>query len=155
MAPHLWRHSGAFDDVLAVADVDRALTVAGLRRPAFRLVRDGAVIAPHRYTRHARQGSEDVDDLIDTAGTLVKAAEALIQAGAKSVTACATHAVLSDCAINRIRESPIQEVVLSDSIPLKEEAHGDPKFVTLSVAALLAKAITAIHGETSVSGLFV
>jgi ribose-phosphate pyrophosphokinase len=96
-----------------------------------------------------------VDDLIDTAGTLVKAAEALIQAGAKSVTACATHAVLSDCAISRIRESPIQEVVLSDSIPLKEEAHGDPKFVTLSVAALLAKAITAIHGETSVSGLFV
>jgi lysine-specific demethylase/histidyl-hydroxylase NO66 len=66
VAPHLWRHSGAFDDVLSLADVDRVLAVTGLRRPAFRLVRDGEVIAPRRYTRHARQGSEDIDDLIDT-----------------------------------------------------------------------------------------
>jgi bifunctional lysine-specific demethylase and histidyl-hydroxylase NO66 len=66
VAPQVWRHPGAFDDVLSVADVDRALTVTGLRRPAFRLVHDGEVIAPRRYTRRARQGSEDIDDLIDT-----------------------------------------------------------------------------------------
>jgi hypothetical protein len=62
----VWRHSATFDDVLSLADVDRALTVGGLRRPAFRLVHDGDVIAPSRYLRRARQGSEDIDDLIDT-----------------------------------------------------------------------------------------
>ena len=66
VAPHVWRHPGAFDDVLSLADVDRALTRSGLRRPAFRLVHDGEVIAPRRYTRHARQGGEPVDGLIDT-----------------------------------------------------------------------------------------
>ena len=55
VAPHRWRHPAGFDDVLSVADVDRALTVTGLRRPAFRLVQDGEAIAPRRYTRHARQ----------------------------------------------------------------------------------------------------
>jgi hypothetical protein len=66
VAPQVWRHPDTFDDVLSLADVDRALTVTGLRRPAFRLVHDGEVIAPRRYTRRARQGSEDIDDLIDT-----------------------------------------------------------------------------------------
>jgi bifunctional lysine-specific demethylase and histidyl-hydroxylase NO66 len=65
VAPHQWRHPDAFDDVLSLTDVDRALTVTGLRRPAFRVVRDGEVISPRRYTRHARQGREDIDDLID------------------------------------------------------------------------------------------
>ena len=96
-----------------------------------------------------------VDDLIDTAGTLINGAAALLKAGAKSVTACATHAVLSPPAVERITNSSIQEVVLTNSIPLAEEARQCPKIRTLSVAPLLARAIQSIHEETSVSRLFV
>jgi ribose-phosphate pyrophosphokinase len=96
-----------------------------------------------------------VDDLIDTAGTLINGAAALLKAGAKSVTACATHAVLSPPAVERITSSSIQEVVLTNSIPLADEARQCPKIRTLSVASLLARAIQSIHEETSVSRLFV
>jgi ribose-phosphate pyrophosphokinase len=96
-----------------------------------------------------------VDDLIDTGGTLVKGAEALMAAGALSVTACATHAVLPGPAISRIAESRIREVVFSNSIPLRPEALECGKIRTLSVAPLLARAIQSIHDETSVSTLFV
>jgi hypothetical protein len=65
VAPHRWRHPDGFDDVLSPADVDRALTVTGLRRPAFRLVRDGEAIPPRRYTRSARTGRSQIDDLVD------------------------------------------------------------------------------------------
>ena len=95
-----------------------------------------------------------VDDLIDTAGTLVKGSEALLEHGAKSVTACATHAVLSGPAVERISESRIQEVVVSNSIPLSEEAKKCGKIRSLSVAPLLARAVQSIHEETSVSALF-
>jgi len=96
-----------------------------------------------------------VDDLIDTAGTLVNSAEALLNAGAASVTACATHGVLSPPAVQRIEESRINEVVLTNSIPLAEEARNSARFRTLTVAPLLARAIQSIHEETSVSNLFV
>ncbi len=96
-----------------------------------------------------------VDDIIDTAGTLVKGAEALLSSGAKSVRACATHAVLSGPAVDRIRNSNLEEVVFSNSIPLKEEAQASGRIKQLSVAPLLAQAIQSIHEETSVSGLFV
>ena len=96
-----------------------------------------------------------VDDLIDTAGTLVKGAEALMKFGAKGVSACATHPVLSGPAVERIRNSPIQEVIFSNSIPLREDAKVCDRIKTLSVAPLLAQAIESIHQETSVSGLFV
>jgi len=96
-----------------------------------------------------------VDDLIDTAGTLINGVAALLKAGAKSVTACATHAVLSPPAVERITNSSIQEVVLTNSIPLAEEARQCSKIRTLSVASLLARAIQSIHEETSVSRLFV
>jgi len=95
-----------------------------------------------------------VDDLIDTAGTLVKGAEALLDAGATSVTACATHAVLSGPAVERIEASPLKEVVFTDSIPATEEARSSSKIKFLSVAHLLARAIQSIHEETSVSILF-
>jgi ribose-phosphate pyrophosphokinase len=95
-----------------------------------------------------------VDDLIDTAGTLVKGSEALFQYGAKSVRACATHAVLSGLAIERIRESRIEEVVFSNSIPLSAEAKKCGKIRSLSIAPLLARAIQSIHEETSISVLF-
>ena len=96
-----------------------------------------------------------VDDLIDTAGTLVKGAEALLEQGAKSVSACATHAVLTGPAVERIEESPLKEVLFTNSIPLPEEAKGSTKIKSLSVAPLLARAIQSIHEETSVSILFV
>jgi ribose-phosphate pyrophosphokinase len=96
-----------------------------------------------------------VDDLIDTGGTLVKGAEALLKEGAAGVMACATHAVLSTPAVERIMQSRIKEVVLTNSIPLSEEASRCSKIRTLSVAPLLARAIQSIHEETSVSTLFV
>jgi ribose-phosphate pyrophosphokinase len=96
-----------------------------------------------------------VDDLIDTAGTLVKGAEALFKQGALSVTACATHAVLSGAAVQRIEESQIQEVVVTNSIPLREEAMRSSRIKTLSVAPLLARAIQSIHEDGSVSTLFI
>ncbi|HLT70050.1 MAG TPA: cupin domain-containing protein [Acidimicrobiales bacterium] len=65
MAPHLWRHAGSFDDVLSLADVDRLIAGAGLRRPAIRLVRDGTVVPPADYTRRARTGGTTISDLID------------------------------------------------------------------------------------------
>jgi ribose-phosphate pyrophosphokinase len=95
-----------------------------------------------------------VDDLIDTAGTLVKGVEALLQQGARSVSACATHAVLSGPAVGRIEASSLKEVVFTDSIPLSEEARNSSKIRSLSVAPLLARAIQSIHEETSVSSLF-
>jgi ribose-phosphate pyrophosphokinase len=96
-----------------------------------------------------------VDDLIDTAGTLVKGAEALLAKGAYSVSACATHAVLSGPAIERIENSALKEVVFSNSIPLSEKARKSPKVKSLSVAPLLARAVQSIHEETSVSILFI
>jgi len=96
-----------------------------------------------------------VDDLIDTAGTLVKAAEALLRQGAASVTACATHAVLSGDAVERIEASKILEVVVTNSIPLSEAASRCSRIKTLSVAPLLARAIQSIHEDGSVSTLFI
>lgn len=96
-----------------------------------------------------------VDDLIDTAGTLVKAGEALLEHGAKSVRACATHAVLSGPAVERIEQSQIEEVIVTNSIPLREEADNCARIKQLSVAPLLAKAIQSIHEDGSVSTLFV
>ena len=96
-----------------------------------------------------------VDDLIDTGGTLVKSVEALLTAGAKAVSACATHAVLSGRAVERIEQSRISEVVLTNSIPLGEAAARSGKIRVLSVAPLLAMAIQSIHEDASVSKLFV
>jgi len=96
-----------------------------------------------------------VDDLIDTAGTLVKGAEALLDHGARSVSACATHAVLSGPAVKRIEESSLKEVVVTNSIPLSSEAAQCGKIRALTIAPLLARAVQSIHEETSVSILFV
>lgn len=95
-----------------------------------------------------------VDDLIDTAGTLVGVVDALLEKGAASVTAAATHAVLSGPAVERIEASALLEVVCSNSIPLSPQARECSKIRTLSVAPLLARAIQSIHEETSVSVLF-
>jgi ribose-phosphate pyrophosphokinase len=96
-----------------------------------------------------------VDDLVDTAGTLVKGVEALLAQGAKSVTACATHAVLSGPAVARISASELKELVVTNSIPLSEEASKCEKIHSLSVAPLLARAIRSIHDGGSISTLFI
>jgi ribose-phosphate pyrophosphokinase len=96
-----------------------------------------------------------VDDLIDTAGTLVKGADALLDHGAASVSACATHAVLSGAAVERITKSRLKEVVITNSIPLSKKAKQCGKIRALTVGPLLARAVQSIHEETSVSILFV
>jgi ribose-phosphate pyrophosphokinase len=95
-----------------------------------------------------------IDDMIDTAGTLVKTVDALHGAGAVSVYACASHAVLSGPAIDRIAASRLEQVVVTDTIPLREQAQKVPKIKLLSIAGLLGAAIESIHMETSVSTLF-
>ncbi|BCR05923.1 ribose-phosphate pyrophosphokinase [Desulfuromonas versatilis] len=96
-----------------------------------------------------------VDDMIDTAGTLCQAAGALKEKGAKRVFACATHAVLSGPALERITQSCLEEVVITNTIPVGDKAALCPKLRVLSVAELLAEAIRRIHGDESVSSLFV
>ncbi len=95
-----------------------------------------------------------VDDMIDTAGTLTGAAKALIDYGATRVVACATHGVLSGPAIQRIMESPIDEVIVSDTIPLSPAAKTCVKIKQVSMARLLGEAIKRIHSSDSVSSLF-
>jgi len=94
-----------------------------------------------------------VDDMIDTAGTITHGAQALIDRGAKEIYACCTHPVLSGPAIERIQASPIQELVVLDTIELPEEKKID-KIVTLSVADLFAEAIKRVYADISVSPLF-
>jgi ribose-phosphate pyrophosphokinase len=96
-----------------------------------------------------------VDDMIDTAGTLVKTSEALLKYGAAAVYACCTHPVLSGKAVERICQSQIKQVVVTNSIPLREEASKCGRIVVLSIGPLLARAIQSIHEETSVSNLFI
>ena len=95
-----------------------------------------------------------IDDLIDTAGTLVKTAAALMQNGATAVYACASHAVLSGAAVENIAKSHFVEVVVTNTIPLSEAAQKEPKIRVLSIAGLIGRAIQSIHEETSVSKLF-
>ncbi|HEX6272848.1 MAG TPA: ribose-phosphate pyrophosphokinase [Polyangiaceae bacterium] len=96
-----------------------------------------------------------VDDLIDTAGTLCNAARAVMERGAKRVVAVATHGVLSGPAVQRILDSPLEEVVVTNSIPLSEEARASKKIKIVSIARLLGEAIRRIHNSDSVSSLFV
>src|SRR5246500_2660530 len=95
-----------------------------------------------------------IDDLIDTAGTLVKTALALLENGATQVYACCSHPVFSPPAVENISQSPITQVVVTNTIPLSEAAEREPKIKKLSIAGLIGRAIQSIHEETSVSRLF-
>ena len=95
------------------------------------------------------------DDMIDTGGTLVKAAQALKERGALDVSACATHALFSGDCVKLIEESVLTEVLVSDSIPLAENVATKPWIKVLSIAPLIGEAIRRIHEEESVSSLFV
>jgi ribose-phosphate pyrophosphokinase len=96
-----------------------------------------------------------VDDIIDTAGTLTHAAKALADAGARTVSACCTHPVLSGPAIERIESSPLTQLIVSDTIPLRPEARACKKIKQLSVARILGEAIKRIHHGDSISSLFI
>ena len=95
-----------------------------------------------------------LDDMIDTGGTLVKAAKAIMEHGALSVRACATHPVFSGPALDLIEASVLEEVLVSDSIPLGERAAATPRIKTLTLAQLVGEAIRRIHKDESVSSLF-
>jgi len=96
-----------------------------------------------------------VDDIIDTAGTLTHAAEAIMKAGAASVSACASHPVFSGKAVQRITDSPLSHVVVTNTIPLSEAGQQCPKVRVKSVGRLLGEAIKRIHHGDSISSLFV
>jgi ribose-phosphate pyrophosphokinase len=95
-----------------------------------------------------------VDDMVDTGGTLTKAASALLDKGASAVYACCTHPVLSGNAVQRIAESPLKELIVTDTIPLSEEARKCSKIKVLSVGKLFGEAVRRIHLNESVSVLF-
>jgi ribose-phosphate pyrophosphokinase len=96
-----------------------------------------------------------VDDIVDTAGTLTEAARALKDAGASSVSAAITHPVLSGSAIKRIAESSLEELVVTDTVPLREDAKNCEKLQVVTISSLLSEAIRRINNEESVSSLFV
>ncbi len=96
-----------------------------------------------------------VDDMVDTAGTLTEGARALMAAGAREVRAVITHAVLSGPAIKRIEESPLREVVVTDTIPLRPAAEDCSKLTVVTVSDLLGEAMRRINNEESVSSLFI
>ena len=95
-----------------------------------------------------------LDDIVDTAGTLVKTADALLEQGAEAVYACASHAVLSGPAVERIEASSLRELVVTNTIPLTPAAQAVSKIKVRSIAGLLGRAMESIHMETSVSTLF-
>jgi ribose-phosphate pyrophosphokinase len=95
-----------------------------------------------------------LDDIIDTAGTLSEASKVIMANGAKNISSCCTHAVLSGPAVGRIRDSQMNRLVVTDTIPLGEDAQNCPKIVQLSVSHLFARAILGIHQEDSISSLF-
>ena len=94
-----------------------------------------------------------IDDIVDTAGSLCEAAKALVAHGAKAVYACCTHGILSDPAVQRIEDSPLEELVITNTIPLPEEKHSS-KIISLSMAAPIGEAISRIYQNKSVSKLF-
>jgi ribose-phosphate pyrophosphokinase len=96
-----------------------------------------------------------VDDIVDTAGTITKVAEAIKIAGAREIIGSCSHGVLSGSALERIEKSPISKLIITDSMPLSPEKRDSDKIVVLTIAELLARAIKNIHDETSVTSLFV
>ena len=95
-----------------------------------------------------------VDDMIDTAGTICQGAEALVKNGAKEVYACCTHGVFSGPAMERITNSPIKELIVLDTIDMPEHVRNNPKIKVVSTSKALAKAITAIYSDSSLSAVY-
>jgi len=139
--------------------VERARAIAKRLRAGLAIIdkrRDGPNVAVFMYLIGDVKNKEAViiDDMIDTAGTLVQAVQALHREGARRIIGCGVHAVLSGPAVERIRASEIEEVVVTNSIPVPD-AKRAARVTVLSVAPLLGEAIRRIHSEESVSTLFV
>jgi ribose-phosphate pyrophosphokinase len=139
--------------------VERARAIAKRLKAGLAIIdkrRDGANVAVFMHLIGEVKDKDVViiDDMIDTAGTLLQAVDALKREGARRIIAAAVHGVLSGPAIARIENSPIEEVIITNTIPLPPE-KANRKFHVLSVAPLLAEAIRRIHDEESVSTLFV
>ena len=130
--------------------VDADLAIIDKRRSE-----DGTAEVMHVVGQVKGQVCIIADDIVDTAGTLTQSAAALRANGAAHVLACAVHGVLSGPALERIAESELEKLVVTNTIPPKSEAVASGKIEVLSVAPLLGKAIQSIHQETSVSSLFV
>ena len=140
--------------------VERARAIAKRLDAALAIIdkrRDGpnSAVAMHLIGDVDGRDVVVIDDMIDTAGTLVQAVGALQREGAKRILACGVHAVLSGPAIERIKVSPIEEVLVTNSIPLPDDKRAAGRITVLSVAPLLGEAIRRIHDEESVSTLFV
>jgi ribose-phosphate pyrophosphokinase len=139
--------------------VERARAIAKRLNAGLAIIdkrRDGPNVALFMYLIGDVKNKDVVviDDMIDTAGTLIQAVEAVKREGARRVLACAVHGVLSGPALKRIEESPLEEVIITNSVPMTP-GKASPKVHVLSVAPLLAEAIRRIHDEESVSTLFV
>jgi ribose-phosphate pyrophosphokinase len=94
-----------------------------------------------------------IDDIIDTAGTIVQGAEVLVANGAERVTAAATHGIFSGPAVDRLKNAPLAEIVVTNTVPVPEEKRID-KIVVLSIARIVADAIRAVFEDASVSEMF-
>ena len=139
--------------------VERARAIAkrlnaGLAIIDKRRDKPGASVAMHLIGDVKDKDAVVIDDMIDTAGTLVQAVGALEREGARRILACGVHAVLSGPAVERIKASPLEEIVVTNSIPLSAEKRA-ARVTVLTVAPLLGEAIRRIHDEESVSTLFV
>jgi ribose-phosphate pyrophosphokinase len=153
---------GLTDPVVVSPDaggVERARAIAKRLHAGLAIIdkrRDGPNVAVFMHLIGDVKGKDAViiDDMIDTAGTLVQAADALKREGARRILACGVHPVLSGPAMARLEGAPLEEVVVTNSIPLGKD-KAIPKITVLSVAPLLAEAIRRIHDEESVSTLFV
>lgn len=157
-------HMRQFEDNVVIVSPDAGGTDRA-RAYAKRLNAKLAIIDKRRDTPNKAQAMHVVgdvkdkvaivlDDMIDTAGTMVEAGKILGENGAKEVLACATHAVLSGPAVERLEQSNFSQIIVTDTIPLTERAKVCGKIKVLSIASLLAKAIHNIHTESSVSVLF-
>jgi ribose-phosphate pyrophosphokinase len=140
--------------------VERARAIAKRLSAGLAIIdkrRDGpnSAVAMHLIGDVDGRDAVVIDDMIDTAGTLVQAVGAIQREGARRILACGVHAVLSGPAIDRIKASPVEEVVVTNSVPLTPEKRTAARITVLTVAPLLGEAIRRIHDEESVSTLFV
>jgi ribose-phosphate pyrophosphokinase len=160
---HDYFKSGKFNNLVIVSPdaggVERARSFAKRLNGSLAIIdkrREAANVSKVMYVIGDVKDKEAIllDDMIDTAGTVTQAATALMENGAKRVIAACTHPVLSGPAIRLINESPLEEVVATDTIPLAENARACGKLKVVSVSKMLAEAIRRIHDESSVNSLF-
>jgi ribose-phosphate pyrophosphokinase len=143
--------AGGVERARAIAKrLDASLAIIDKRREG-----PNSAVAMHLIGDVEGRDAVVIDDMIDTAGTLVQAVTAIQREGARRILACGVHAVLSGPAIERIKASPIEEVIVTTSIPLSAEKRSAGRVTVLTVAPLLGEAIRRIHDEESVSTLFV